>query len=82
MSKGHVVIGLSLLLLVMGHVLAAIVLGRFVPVFGRDSVLPNTIAILMNFTLRDYILVFLSAGFFLSGSFMLLMGIVLDLKKK
>jgi hypothetical protein len=82
MSKGHVVIGLSLLLLVMGHVLAAIVLGRFVPVFGRDSVLPNTIAILMNFTLRDYILVFLSAGFFLSGPFMLLMGIVLDLKKK
>ncbi len=81
MSKRKVIIALGVLFLLMGILLGGSILVRFIPILGDDSVLPNTIFISSKFTLWDYLRLFLGAGFLLSGLFMLLIGIVLNLKK-
>jgi len=81
MSKRKVIIVLGFLFLIMGTILAISMLDRFIPVLDGDSILPDSIAVLSSLPTSDYLLVFLSAGFLLSGLFMLLIGIVLNLKK-
>ena len=65
----------------MGTILAVSMLDRFVSVLDGDSILPDSITVLSSLPIWDYLLVFLSPGFLLSGLFMLLIGIVLNLKK-
>jgi len=81
MSKRQVLIGFGFLFLLMGTLLAARILVLFGPVLDGDSILPDSIAVLSSLTLWEYVLVSLSAGFFLSGLFMLLIGIVLNLNR-
>jgi len=82
MGKSKVIIVFGVLFLLIGTLLAGNMLCKFIPVLGGDSVLPNTIYIVSNFTLLDYLRVFLSAGFFLSGLYILLLGTFLNQKKK
>ena len=84
MSKSQVILGLGVLFLLIGTLLAGSMLCiKFGPVILEgDSVLPNTIYILSNLTLWDYLLFFLSTGFFYSGLYILLLGIALNLKEK
>jgi len=83
MSRSQAIIGLGVLFLLVGILLAGSMLCiKFGPVILEgNSVLPNTIFILSNLTLLDYLLFSLSAGFFYSGLYILLLGIALNHKK-
>jgi hypothetical protein len=84
MDKSQFLIGFGILFVLIGTLLAGtILISKFGPVFlNGDSVLPNTIGVLLNFTLWDYFLILICYVSYISGLYILIMGIFLNIKKK
>ena len=81
MSKSKYVFGLGAFLVLMGILLCRGIVVRFIPILGRDSLLPNALHIASKFTCWDYLRIFLGAGCYWAGLVILLIGIILILKK-
>ena len=84
MNKSQVIIGFGSPFLLIGTSIAEIIfISKFGPVIlDGDSVLPNTMYILSKFNLWDYFLILLSAIFYISGLYILILGISLNITKK
>jgi hypothetical protein len=84
MDKNHIIIGFGILFFVIGTLLAGTMLvSKFGPVIlDGDSVLPHTIGVLLTFTLWDYFLTLISAVSYISGLYILILGISLNITKK
>ena len=84
MDKSQIIIGFGILFFLIGTLLAGTMLvSKFGPVILEgDSVLPNTIFVLLNFTIWDYFLTLISAVSYISGLYILILGISLNIKKK
>ena len=83
MSKNQVIIGTGLFLFVIGELMAGIM---FFSKFGHiilngDSVVPNILIVLSQFTFEDHLLIIFSAIFYISGLYILFLGIFMYLKK-
>jgi hypothetical protein len=81
MRKSQVIIGSGSVFLLIGVLLGVRVLNRFGPVLDGDSIIPDAIGVLSDFTVWDYFFVSLVAGSLFIGLSMLSVGIVLLLKK-
>lgn len=84
MDKSQIIIGFDILFVLIGTLLAGTMLvGKFGPVFlNGESFRPNTIGVLLTFTLWDYFLTLISTVFYVSGLYILILGIFLNIKKK
>jgi hypothetical protein len=83
MDKSQIIIGFGILFFLIGILLAGTMLvSKFGPVIlDGDSVLPNTIFVLSNFTLWDYFLTLISIVSYISGLYILILGIFLNITK-
>ena len=81
MRKSQVVIGPGFVFVLIGALSGVRVLNRFDPVLDGDSIIPDAIGVLSDFTVRDYFFFCLMSGSLFIGLSTLLGGIVLLLKK-
>ena len=67
MSKESIIICTGCILLLCGTILGLMLISKFMPLLGDDSIVPNAIAILSSFTLREYLQILLSIVLILAG---------------
>ncbi len=82
MTKIKVIIGFSIFVLFLGMLLMMKIFVRFIPVLGGDSIIPQSMVILSNFTTWDYLQVYLSLVFFVTGLLIYLIELGVIMKKR
>ncbi|MHC4488793.1 MAG: hypothetical protein ACYS9C_06800 [Planctomycetota bacterium] len=78
MSKDKMIIGFGFFFLLAGILLGeSLILIRFGPVLGGDSVVPEIVYVLSTFSLVDYLWLYLSLGLLFAGLLTLVTGIII-----